>query len=290
MNTIHSRSFRWVTASALALTLTMGLLACGGGSKGGPAVTNLGASAVRFGSLMVVTVAGSGLDAAGLQMTVDGPCTGVARSPGATDFQAVFTCRVSGVGELRPTIRDEGGRELANLRLSVPAPQVSITVQQLTRTGTMVLELDVNAAPITVRNFLAYVNSGFYGNTIFHRVVNGKLAQGGGYEQGPIVKPATGAAIVLESNNGLKNLRGSIGMARTSVPDSATSQFYLNVSDNPEFDFQEASLPGYAVFGRLLSGLEVLDEIGKVEVLTFDNSLPTLPAQDVKITLISQIR
>lgn len=274
-----------LTAAVVLATLT----ACGGGG-GSTSVTTLSASGLRFGGNMVVTVNGAGLDDPGLQMRVVGPCADVVRSTGPSDSQTTFSCRLTGVGQIEPVIRTGTGSVLASIKVTVPTPQISMTLTQGTRVGTMVIELDPNAASETVKNFLDYLSTDFYRNTIFHRVVNGKLAQGGGYTGGPTRKSATLAPIVLQSDRGLNNLRGTIAMARTSAFNSATSQFYFNVSDNPEFDFMGPDLPGYAVFGRIISGLNVLDELGRVPTQIVDNEFPALPLQQIVITAISQLR
>ena len=136
------------------------------------------------------------------------------------------------------------------------APQVTMT----TTLGTIVIELNPEKAPITVNNFLNYTKSGFYTNKIFHRVINDFIIQGGGFNVN-MVEGTTQAPIKLEAGNGLSNLRGSIAMARTSVLDSATSQFFINVVDNPALD---ANAGGYAVFGKVVSGLDVIDKIKAV--------------------------
>jgi len=133
-------------------------------------------------------------------------------------------------------------------------------VELVTSMGTIVLELEASAAPITVENFLSYVQSGFYDGTIFHRVIPGFMAQGGGFTSDMKQKP-TNAPIKNEAGNGLKNLRGTVAMARTGVVDSATAQFFINVVDNSFLD-HTAETPqgyGYAVFGKVVSGLEVAD-------------------------------
>jgi cyclophilin family peptidyl-prolyl cis-trans isomerase len=158
--------------------------------------------------------------------------------------------------------------------------------------GSMVFTLAPDKTPITVDNFLAYVNSGFYRNTIYHRVVAGFVAQAGGFTTGPTPKPPTRPPITLESANGLKNLQYTIAMARTSDPNSATSQFFFNLVDNPGLDFGSAENPdGYAVFGRVVSGQDVIDEIGKVETrLDAGSGQANLPVTDVVITAASQTR
>lgn len=277
-------------ASLIAAVSLTALTACGGGGGGSTSVTTLSASGLRFGGNMVVTVNGSGLDAPGLQMQVAGGCTDVARSTVSSDSQTAFSCRLTGVGQMEPVISTATGSLLASLKVRVPTPQVSMTLTQGDRVGTMLIELDPNAASETVKNFLDYMSLDFYRNTIFHRVVNGKLAQAGGYSTGPTPKPAILAPIALQSDRGLNNLRGTIAMARTADFNSATSQFYFNVSDNPEFDFMGPDLPGYAVFGRIISGLNVLDELGRVPTQIVDNEFPALPLQEVVITSLVQLR
>lgn len=129
-----------------------------------------------------------------------------------------------------------------------------------TSAGDFVLQLDEARAPLTVANFLQYVNDGFYDGTIFHRVVNGFVIQGGGYT--PDMAPKTPrAGVVNESGNGLTNRRGSLAMARTGEPHSGDSQFYINLADNLALD-PKPTRWGYAVFGEVIQGLEVVDEIG----------------------------
>ena len=139
-------------------------------------------------------------------------------------------------------------------------------------------------------NFLNLVAAGHYTNTIFHRVVPGSLAQGGGYLSSLKLKPGVFTGIKLESNNGLKNLRGTIAMARGDAPDSGTNQFYLNIADNPGFDYQSEARPGYAVFGNIISGIEVMDEIGKVDLVLDNTTFPNLPFADVTITSVQRLK
>ncbi len=134
-----------------------------------------------------------------------------------------------------------------------------------TNHGDITLELDVEKAPVTSQNFIAYARDGFYNGTIFHRVIDGFMIQGGGFEPGMNQKP-TGTPIENEADNGLKNDRGTIAMARTMDPHSATAQFFINVKDN---DFLNHTAPtsqgwGYAVFGRVVDGMDTIDAIKAV--------------------------
>ena len=132
--------------------------------------------------------------------------------------------------------------------------------------GTITLELDAARAPETVKNFLAYVQSGHYANTVFHRVIDGFMVQGGGFEPGMKQKP-TQATIQNEANNGLKNERYTVAMARTADPHSASAQFFINVADNPFLNHKAQSRDGwgYCVFGRVTEGQDVVDRIKGVK-------------------------
>lgn len=140
--------------------------------------------------------------------------------------------------------------------------QAPVWVDIITDMGTMTVELNPSAAPKTVANFLSYVDDGFYDQLIFHRVIVGFMIQGGGFNE-DLQRQRTQPAILNESDNGLSNQRGSIAMARTQDPNSATTQFYINLTDNLGLDARGRQ-PGYAVFGRLSSGFDVLDAIGAV--------------------------
>ncbi|MCK5872734.1 MAG: peptidylprolyl isomerase [Methylococcales bacterium] len=132
-----------------------------------------------------------------------------------------------------------------------------------TSEGTITVELKPKSAPITVANFLRYVDAGFYDQTIFHRVIANFMIQGGGFDT-DFKKKKTSDPITLESNNGLKNNRGTIAMARTSNPDSATAQFFINNVDNDFLNFTPTTA-GYAVFGEVTTGIEIVDRIGVVK-------------------------
>ena len=150
-----------------------------------------------------------------------------------------------------------------------------------TSIGDIVIELDEEAAPVTVKNFLTYVEEGFYDGTIFHRVIHNFMIQGGGFTEQMVRKP-TKPPIVNEASNGLKNVRGSIAMARTNDPNSATSQFFINHKDNGPLDYVENSNPGYAVFGMTVEGMDVVDAIASVKT-TVRMGMRDVPAEPVVI-------
>ena len=152
-----------------------------------------------------------------------------------------------------------------------------------TNHGTIVLELDAEKAPKTVANFLQYAKDGFYDGTIFHRVINGFMIQGGGMQPG-MVEKQTRDSIQNEADNGLTNARGTIAMARTPDPHSASAQFFINVADNDFLNFRAATQDGwgYCVFGKVVEGMDVVDEIKGVET---DNKgyHQDVPVKDVVI-------
>ncbi len=155
-----------------------------------------------------------------------------------------------------------------------------------TSLGKMTAELYEDKAPLTVTNFLSYVDSGFYDGTIFHRVIKGFMIQGGGFDETMTQKP-TKAPVKNEAANGLKNERGTLAMARTMVVDSATSQFFINHKDNAFLDFR-APTPqgyGYAVFGKVTEGLEVLDAIAGVKTgrVGYYDDVPVEPVKIVSV-------
>jgi len=140
-------------------------------------------------------------------------------------------------------------------------------VELKTSMGNIVLELNTKAAPVTVKNFLEYVEAGFYDGTIFHRVWPGFMIQGGGLTA-DMEKKQTREPIINEANNGLGNVRGTISMARQNDPDSATCQFFINHVDNKPLDYVNASNPGYAVFGKVIEGMDTVDAIASVKRTT----------------------
>ncbi len=161
------------------------------------------------------------------------------------------------------------------------------TVILNTNHGPITIELDDEHAPKTVENFLSYANEGFYNNTVFHRVINGFMIQGGGFEPGMKQKP-TKAQIKNEANNGLKNTTGTIAMARTTDPHSATAQFFINVADNDFLNFKSESPQGwgYAVFGKVTDGMDVVNKIKGVKTGT-SGFHQDVPKEDVVIQSVT---
>jgi len=149
--------------------------------------------------------------------------------------------------------------------------------------GSITLELDFKNAPISAKNFKDYVESGFYDGTIFHRVIDGFMIQGGGFEPGMKQKP-TGSPIENEADNGLLNKTGTIAMARTMDPHSATAQFFINVGDNDFLNHREKSPQGwgYAVFGKVVSGMETVDRIRRCQTVS-SMGHQDVPVEDIVI-------
>ncbi|OTG79585.1 peptidylprolyl isomerase [Acinetobacter sp. ANC 4648] len=159
-------------------------------------------------------------------------------------------------------------------------------MQIKTNMGNIDIELYDDKAPISTKNFQHYVKSNFYNGTIFHRVIPGFMIQGGGFDSNMKEKP-TQAAIKNEANNGLKNTRGTLAMARTNDPNSATSQFFINVANN-DFLNQAPMNPGYAVFGKVTKGMDIVDKIVKVPTTNY-GVFENVPKQTVKILSIQTI-
>jgi cyclophilin family peptidyl-prolyl cis-trans isomerase len=147
--------------------------------------------------------------------------------------------------------------------------------------GSIVIELDAKAAPVTVKNFLRYVEEGFFDETIFHRVIPNFMIQTGGFTA-DMRRKETHKPIVNEASNGLKNNRGTIAMARTPNPNSATSQFFINQRDNHSLNYVENREPGYAVFGRVVEGMDVVDAIAAVKT-TRQKGMSDVPVEPIVI-------
>ena len=179
----------------------------------------------------------------------------------------------------------------ANLMAATPAanktPEANKAPHVLLDTsfGPIEIELDPVKAPISSKNFLDYVDSGFYNNTIFHRVIPGFMAQGGGFTAQMMQKP-TRDSIKNEASNGLHNVRGTLSMARTSNPNSATSQFFINVADNPSLDPGRDA--GYAVFAKVVKGMDVVDNIVNTQT-TSKSGMQNVPNDPILIKSAKRI-
>ncbi len=160
--------------------------------------------------------------------------------------------------------------------------QADICYIMSTSLGDITLAIDTTNTPITGENFKTYVEEEFYNGTIFHRVIHNFVSQGGGFTSGLVAKP-TNDPIELESNVGLSNARGTIAMARTNVANSATSQFYINALDNTQLDYSSSTNPGYAVFGQVVQGMEVVDQINITDTNSSD-----VPTTDIVINTVTE--
>jgi cyclophilin family peptidyl-prolyl cis-trans isomerase len=285
-----TRLFSLTLKSVAAFVLAAQLLACGGGAEFAPVVTGVSASTLQYSRTATINIGGNDLRNS---MTVDagGACTNPSFAASSSTSLVVLNCTVVKVGAMPLTIKDGNGQVIYQTSVTVPKPQVTIattlTNSSGTRNGTVVVELEPAVAPVTVDNFLGYVNRGFYSNTLFHRVIPGFMVQGGGYTTGLVKKTGQLTPIALESNKGLSNLRGTIAMARTDDPNSATSEFFINVVDNLFLDYKSVASPGYAVFGKVVQGLDVPDAIIQQPTRSI-SGFADVPVTDVTITSIRQ--
>jgi len=268
----------------LLLAVAATLAGCGGGIGFNPVVTAVKVQSAQYGRSAVILIGGRDLRST---FTVDtqGGCTTPAFAANSSTETLVLNCRVARVGEIPISVLAADGALLFKTSFTVPNPQVVFS----TSGGAFTVELDPVAAPITVDNFLGYVNSGYYKDTLFHRVIAGFVAQGGGYTTGLVKKPGQLAPIVLESNKGLSNLRGTVAMARTAAPDSATSEFFVNLVDNKFLDYSSAASPGYAVFGKVVQGLSVIDAMATQPTGSV-GGFGDVPLADIAITLALQVQ
>jgi peptidyl-prolyl cis-trans isomerase A (cyclophilin A) len=275
---LEAKLVRSFALLAMVLSVTFSLTSCGAGAQSTPLKNpDIQSSQLAYGITVTffvgVTQVNQGVNFTASLCNALTPVT----SPSPL-FQA-FSCQPTGSGTLVFSALDATGKVLLTKNFTIPAPQVTM----VTSAGTIVYELNPNAAPITVKNFLQYVSSGFYTNIIFHRVIPGFVVQGGGFVTGMNQLPPPFAPITLETPNGLSNLTGSLAMARTTEPNSATSQFYINVADNTSLDYVSSSSPGYAVFGKVVTGLDVVNAIAAVPTQTV-NGNSNVPVTDVTIT------
>jgi cyclophilin family peptidyl-prolyl cis-trans isomerase len=281
--------------SAFVVALTaLTLVACGGG--GSTSVANIAASNARFGQNMVVTFNGQGLDREDLEARVDGPCSPPTRVPGGTANTLQFTCFVGALGQIQPYLVDTRDNVvLGSVKVDIPLPRIALTVSDGARSGVIELELDPVSAPHSTSQFLAYANAGFYTATVFHQVSPDSTIGGGAYtvdSAGALVKKEPNRAAVAFERTGLKNLRGTIALYRGAAPNSANAQFFINVVDNPRFDGSGAdAADGFAVFGKVISGLDVVDVVAKVPVRPdLVHGFVDVPLTAVRLSAVAQTR
>ena len=200
----------------------------------------------------------------------------------ATFTAPAFAADGSNVLTFELTVTDRENHSVTDqINVRVVNPNASQTDVLISTTmGDFTIQVDPNKAPVTVQNFLQYVDDQFYDGTIFHRVIPGFVVQGGGFTPG-LNQKATRPSIINEASNGLKNVRASVAMARTTDPNSATSQWYVNLADNTDLDYTATS-PGYCVFGQVTAGMDVIDRIATVQTGT-QKSFQDVPVTDVII-------
>ena len=259
------------------------LTACGGSDD--DAQIDIQVDRLSYFQVSQFTVSGGALDD---KITISTKaCTGLQQVGTGTTTQRTVSCTVGATGQGAVTleVKDSAGKLLKTQSFHVPEPQVALG----TTLGRIVVELNPTVAPATTVNFLRYVHSGFYNNTLIHGVVAGSLVQGGYLNTTPAQQLGVLAPIALETNRGLTNARGTLALSRKAGADTATSQFYFNLADNPQLDYASPERPGYAVFGRVVQGLEVLDAIGQVPTNLL-YGLPHFPVSDVVITSAVQIQ
>ena len=268
----------------ISLCLLALLTACGGSSGFPPVVTGVKVQTLQYGRTATNYQGGKDLRTS-VVVESGGACTNPSFAANSTSDILVLNCTANMVGDFPLNIKDANGTSIYTTTLNVPKPQVAL----ITANGAITVELDQNKSPISVDNFLGYVKKGYYSNTLFHRVIPGFMIQGGGFTTGMVRKPGLTDPIVLESKNGLSNLSGTLAMARTNVANSATSEFYINLVDNLFLDYKNEGNPGYAVFGSVVQGLDIVDTIGAKPTGYF-NGYADLPLEDVTITMALQVK
>ena len=268
--------------SVVGIALLALLSACGGSTGFPPVITGVKVQSLKYGNTATIYLGGKDLRSS-VQVESNSGCINPSFASSSTTDTLVLNCAVKVVGDFPLTIRAEDGSIIYSTTITVPKPQVTL----FTTKGTVVLELDPSTAPISSNNYLSYVSKGFYTSTLFHRVISGFMIQGGGYTKGLVKKTPLFAAIELESNKGLSNLRGTLAMARTNEFNSATSEFFINVVDNAFLDYKNSGNPGYAVFGKVVQGMDVVDAI-VAQPTGVLNGFADVPLTDVVISLALQ--
>jgi peptidyl-prolyl cis-trans isomerase A (cyclophilin A) len=272
------QALRWFVLLFVSCTL----LGCGGGSEFPPVVTGVKPQSLSYGRLATIYIGGKDLRSS-MVVETNGNCTNPTFASSSTTDLLVLNCQARVVGDFPLVVKSAEGAVIYTSTLTVPKPQVTL----ITANGGISLELNQALAPITVDNFLSYVAKGYYSNTLFHRVIPGFVAQGGGYTSGMVKKAGQLAPIVLESNNGLSNIRASVAMARTNVANSATSEFFINLVDNLSLDYKNSGSPGYAVFGSVVQGMALVDAMAQQPTGVI-NGFADVPLNEILISMVLQ--
>jgi cyclophilin family peptidyl-prolyl cis-trans isomerase len=272
--------FKLFTLCALACLLS----ACGGTNGFAPVVTGVKVQTAQYGKTATIYLGGKDLRS-NLLVDTSGACTNPTFASNSNTDTLVLNCVVAKTGDFSLVVQTAEGAAIYSTTLNVPRPQVLL----ITAKGSITVELDPTLAPISTNNFLSYVNKGFYRDTLFHRVIPKFVVQGGGYTTGMVKKTEQSAPIELESNKGLSNVRGSLAMARTNLPNSATSEFYINLVDNLSLDYKNAANPGYAVFGKVVQGMDVADAIA-AEPTGVIAGFSDVPLADIALSLALQTK
>lgn len=264
--------------------LTCLLSACGGSNSFPSVVTGVKVQSAQYGKTATIYLGGKDL-LSNLLVDTSGACTNPTFASNSNTDTLVLNCVVAKTGDFPLVVQTAEGAAIYSTTLNVPLPQVAL----ITVKGSITVELDPALAPISTNNFLSYVNKGFYRSTLFHRVIPNFVVQGGGYTTGMVKKTEQSAPIQLESNKGLSNVRGSLAMARTNLPNSATSEFYINLVNNLSLDYKNAANPGYAVFGKVVQGMDVVDAIA-AEPTGVVGGFSDVPLSEIALSLALQTK
>ena len=267
-----------------ALAFSCLLSACGGGNEFPPVVTGVKVQSAQYGKTATIYLGGKDLRS-NLFVDTSGACTSPTFASNSNTDTLVLNCVVVKTGDFSLVVQTAEGAAIYSTTLNVPLPQVAL----ITAKGSITVELDPKLAPVSTNNFLSYVNKGFYRSTLFHRVIPNFVIQGGGYTAGLVKQTVQSAPIELESNKGLSNVRGSLAMARTYLPNSATSEFYINLVDNLSLDYKNAANPGYAVFGKVVQGMDVADAMA-AEQTGVVGGFSDVPLSDITLSLALQTK
>jgi cyclophilin family peptidyl-prolyl cis-trans isomerase len=266
------------------LSLACLLSACGGSNGFPPVVTGVKVQSAQYSKTATIYLGGKDLRS-NLLIDTSGACTNPTFASNSNTDTLVLNCLVAKTGDFSLVVQTAEGAAIYSTSINIPLPQVAL----ITAKGSITVELDPTLAPISTNNFLSYVNKGFYRDTLFHRVIPKFVVQGGGYTTGMVKKTEQSAPIELESNKGLSNVRGSLAMARTNLPNSATSEFYINLANNLSLDYESAANPGYAVFGKVIQGMDVVDAMA-AESTGVVGGFSYVPLADITLSIALQTK